>query len=102
MTSEEAMRAKEVFELCLQINILKKREVFFQTRPDFKVASVRIFTPHWKPGMEGEDCSCYLNDIDLCHLRHRNNVQKTIKRLKELLKEDMRHDIKRFPRAHAN
>ena len=52
--------------------------------------------------MEGEDCSCYLNDIDLCHLRYRNNVQKTIKRLKELLKEDMRHDIKRFPGAHAN
>nr|DAR80475.1 MAG TPA: hypothetical protein [Caudoviricetes sp.] len=102
MTSEEAMRAKEVFDLCLQINVLKKREIFFETRPDLKVASVRIFTPHWEPGMEGEDCSCYLNDIDLCHLRHRNNAQETIKRLKELLKEDMRHDIKRFPRAHAN
>ena len=102
MTSEEAMRAKEVFELCLQINILKKREVFFQTRPDFKVASVRIFTPHWKPGMEGEDCSCYLNDIDLCHLRHRNNTQKTIKRLKEILKEDISNDVKGIVRFYAD
>lgn len=102
MTSEEAMRAKEVFELCLQINILKKREVFFETRPDFKVASVKIFTPHWGPGIEGEDCSCYLNDIDLCHLRHRNNTQKTIKRLKEILKEDMSHDVKGIVRFYAD
>lgn len=102
MTSEEAMRAKEVFELCLQINVLKKREVFFETRPDLKVASVRIFTPHWEPGMEGEDCSCYLNDIDLCHLRHRNNTQETIKRLKEILKEDISHDVKGIVRFYAD
>lgn len=80
----------------------KARSVFFETRPDFKVASVRIFTPHWEPGMESEDCSCYLNDIDLCHLRHRNSVQETVERLKEILKEDISNGVKRIVRFYAD
>mgnify|MGYP001018723633 CR=1 FL=1 len=105
MTSEEAMKIKEIFDLCLQINVLNKHQVFFSLYTHTDSISIDICEGHWKKDKPTETHNlCYNTEKEKFFAG--TGVYRTyrviLKVLEKILKEDMSHDVNRFLKTHAH
>lgn len=92
MTSQEAMRIKKLVELCLQINVVGKREVDFRLYAHIETMDIEVCQGQWQKDKPTKSYSCYYDREKDQRFAGSNIVQtyqELVKVLEKILKEDM-------------
>lgn len=92
MTSQEAMKIKRLVELCLQINVVGKREVIFRLYPHIKIMDIEVCQGQWQKDKPTKSYGCYYDhekDERLAGSELVQTYQEVVEVLEKILREDM-------------